>query len=85
MHIILHVQNLITNYLLYSPFNVLFLALFILRYVYWYLLFFVVVVQVEGIVHTNRQDTSNSQYQGVIKNGDALLNRVQKLARIINV
>ena len=41
--------------------------------------------KVDGVVQTNRQDSTNAQYQGVIKHGDALLNRVQKLARIVNV
>ena len=38
-----------------------------------------------GIVETNRPDEKNAQYQAVIKHGDALLNRIQKLARVINV
>ena len=37
-----------------------------------------------GVVQTNRPDLANAQYQGVIKQGDVLLNRVQKLARAIN-
>eukprot|EP00949_MAST-11_sp_MAST-11-sp1_P003390 g3390.t1 len=37
------------------------------------------------IVETNRPDEKNAQYQAVIKHGDALLNRIQKLARVINV
>jgi 26S proteasome regulatory subunit N7 len=38
-----------------------------------------------GVVETNRPDALNSQYEMIIKQGDALLNRVQKLARAINV
>jgi 26S proteasome regulatory subunit N7 len=36
-------------------------------------------------VITNRPDTKNAQYQSVIKGGDILLNRVQKLSRVINI
>ncbi|KAL7638323.1 UNVERIFIED_CONTAM: hypothetical protein RMT77_010891 [Armadillidium vulgare] len=41
--------------------------------------------KVGGIVETNRPDSKNWQYQAVIKHGDILLNRVQKLSRVINV
>lgn len=41
--------------------------------------------KVRGIVITNRPDTKNAQYQSVIKHGDILLNRVQKLSRVINI
>ncbi|XP_026473130.1 26S proteasome non-ATPase regulatory subunit 6 [Ctenocephalides felis] len=41
--------------------------------------------RVGGIVETNRPDTKNSQYQAIIKQGDLLLNRVQKLSRVINI
>jgi len=41
--------------------------------------------KVGGIVETNRPDSKNSQYQAVIKQGDALLNRIQKLSRVINL
>jgi len=37
------------------------------------------------IVETNRPDQKNWQYQEVIKRGDLLLNRVQKLSRVINI
>ena len=40
---------------------------------------------VGGIVITNRPDLKNSQYQATIKQGDILLNRVQKLSRVINI
>jgi len=39
--------------------------------------------KVSGIVETNRPDAKNAQYQNTIKQGDSLLNRVQKLARLV--
>ncbi|CAM0134908.1 proteasome regulatory particle subunit [Umbelopsis sp. WA50703] len=44
-----------------------------------------VIDKVNGIIETNRPDNKNAQYQTVIKQGDVLLNRVQKLSRVINV
>lgn len=41
--------------------------------------------KVGGIVETNRPDSKNWQYQETIKRGDLLLNRVQKLSRVINI
>ncbi|XP_071082389.1 26S proteasome non-ATPase regulatory subunit 6-like [Haliotis cracherodii] len=41
--------------------------------------------KVGGIVETNRPDSKNWQYQATIKQGDILLNRVQKLSRVINI
>jgi len=41
--------------------------------------------KVGGIVVTNRPDCKNGQYQSCIKQGDILLNRVQKLSRVINI
>jgi len=41
--------------------------------------------KVGGIVETNRSDSKNIQYQNTIKNGDLLLNRIQKLSRVINL
>lgn len=41
--------------------------------------------KVAGVIETNRPDAKNAQYQGAIKKGDLLLNRIQKLARVINV
>jgi len=41
--------------------------------------------KVGGIVITNRPDSKNAQYQACIKQGDILLNRVQKLSRVINI
>lgn len=40
---------------------------------------------VAGIVVTNRPDQKNQQYRKVVKDGDSLLNRVQKLSRVINI
>lgn len=41
--------------------------------------------RVGRIVETNRPDNKNWQYQATIKQGDLLLNRVQKLSRVINI
>ncbi|RWS30570.1 26S proteasome non-ATPase regulatory subunit 6-like protein [Leptotrombidium deliense] len=41
--------------------------------------------KVNEIVETNRPDTKNYQYQAYIKQGDILLNRIQKLSRVINI
>jgi 26S proteasome regulatory subunit N7 len=41
--------------------------------------------KVGGIVETTRPDKKNWQYQETIKKGDILLNRVQKLSRVINI
>lgn len=41
--------------------------------------------RVGGMVETNRSDQKNAQYLTVIKKGDLLLNRIQKLARVIDV
>ncbi|KAI2799256.1 26S proteasome non-ATPase regulatory subunit 6 [Blomia tropicalis] len=41
--------------------------------------------KVNGIVETNRPDAKNHQYQSCIKHGDMLLNRIQKLSRVINI
>jgi len=41
--------------------------------------------RVGGIVETNRPDLKNAQFNSVIKQGDLLLNRVQKLSRVINI
>jgi len=40
---------------------------------------------VGGILETMRPDSKNAQYQALIKQGDLLLNRVQKLSRVIDV
>jgi len=41
--------------------------------------------KVGGIVETNRPDSKNAQYQSTIKHGDLMLNRIQKLSRVINL
>jgi len=41
--------------------------------------------KVGGIVETNRPDSKNAQYQAFIKQGDLMLNRIQKLSRVINL
>ncbi|CAN0498645.1 unnamed protein product, partial [Ectocarpus sp. 12 AP-2014] len=40
--------------------------------------------KVGGVVETNRPDSKNAQYQACIKQGDLLLNRVQKLGRVVD-
>jgi 26S proteasome regulatory subunit N7 len=39
---------------------------------------------VAGVIETTRPDAKNSQYQAAIKQGDALLNRLQKLSKVID-
>lgn len=39
--------------------------------------------KVNGIVHVNRTHSKNAHYQDIIKKGDLLLNRIQRLSRII--
>eukprot|EP01112_Ceratiomyxa_fruticulosa_P012909 TRINITY_DN3599_c0_g1_i1.p1 TRINITY_DN3599_c0_g1~~TRINITY_DN3599_c0_g1_i1.p1 ORF type:complete len:388 (-),score=71.09 TRINITY_DN3599_c0_g1_i1:128-1291(-) len=41
--------------------------------------------KVGGIVETTRPDAKNAQYQSTIKQGDLLLNRIQKLSRVIHL
>ena len=38
---------------------------------------------VAGVVETSRPDAKSAQYQAVLKQGDALLNKVQRLSRIV--
>ncbi|KAJ2879028.1 proteasome regulatory particle subunit, partial [Coemansia aciculifera] len=44
-----------------------------------------VIDKVGGVVETNRPDTKNAQYQNTIKQGDLLLNRIQKLSGIVSI
>ncbi|KAJ3369239.1 26S proteasome non-ATPase regulatory subunit 6 [Kappamyces sp. JEL0680] len=44
-----------------------------------------VIDKVAGVVETNRPDAKNAQYQQTLKDGDNLLNSIQKLSRVINV
>lgn len=41
--------------------------------------------KVGDVVETNRPDKKNAQYQEIIKKGDALLNQVQKLGRVVEM
>lgn len=41
--------------------------------------------QVAGVIVTKRLNVKNTKYQATIKEGDLLLNRIQKLSRVINV
>ncbi|XP_050377823.1 26S proteasome non-ATPase regulatory subunit 6 homolog [Argentina anserina] len=41
--------------------------------------------KVSGVLETNRPDAKNSLYQATIKQGDFLLNRIQKLSRVIDL
>lgn len=41
--------------------------------------------KVAGIIETNRPDAKNALYQDSIKKGDLLLNRIQKLSKVIDV
>jgi len=38
-----------------------------------------------GVVETNRPDEKNAQYREMIQKGDTLLNRIQKLARVVDL
>jgi len=38
-----------------------------------------------GVVETNRPDEKNAQYRDMIQKGDTLLNRIQKLARVVDL
>lgn len=39
--------------------------------------------KVHGIVETNRPSAKNAQYETVVKQGDVLLNSVQKLSKVL--
>merc|ERR1711935_444256 len=41
--------------------------------------------KVGGVVETNRPDLKNAQYKDMIMKGDLLLNRIQKLGRVVDV
>jgi 26S proteasome regulatory subunit N7 len=38
-----------------------------------------------GVVETNRPDLKNAQYRDMIQKGDHLLNRIQKLSRVVDL
>ena len=41
--------------------------------------------KVSGVVNSTRPDSKNAYYQAAVKEGDQLLNRLQKLSRVINL
>jgi 26S proteasome regulatory subunit N7 len=41
--------------------------------------------KVGGVIETNRPDAKNAQYQACIRQGDQLLNRIQKLSQVIHI
>ncbi|EGG15289.1 26S proteasome non-ATPase regulatory subunit 6 [Cavenderia fasciculata] len=41
--------------------------------------------KVSGVIETTRSDNKNSMYKQTLQQGDNLLNRIQKLSRVINV
>ena len=41
--------------------------------------------KVAGVVETNRADAKTALYQQTIKQGDLLLNRLQKLSKVIDI
>jgi 26S proteasome regulatory subunit N7 len=41
--------------------------------------------KVAGVIETRRPDSKNALYQAVVKQGDTMLNRLQKLGRVIHV
>lgn len=38
-----------------------------------------------GVIRTSRPDATNAQYREVIQKGDLLLNRIQTLARVVDL
>jgi 26S proteasome regulatory subunit N7 len=38
-----------------------------------------------GVIVANRPDKRNGEYQAIIKNGDLLLNKIQRLARVVSL
>jgi 26S proteasome regulatory subunit N7 len=49
------------------------------------LLLLLLLLQVGGIIETKRPDQKNALYLETIRRGDLLLNRVQKLSRVVDV
>ncbi|KAK7819525.1 26s proteasome non-atpase regulatory subunit 6 like protein [Quercus suber] len=41
--------------------------------------------KVAGVLETNRPDAKNALYEATIKQGDFLLNRIQKLSRVVDL
>lgn len=48
-------------------------------------LHFVSSPQINDVIETTRPDAKNAQYHQLIQHGDALLNRIQQLARVVSV
>jgi 26S proteasome regulatory subunit N7 len=48
-------------------------------------LLLLLLLQVGGIIETKRPDQKNALYLETIRRGDLLLNRVQKLSRVVDV
>jgi len=44
-----------------------------------------VIDRVNGIVETNRPDSKNAQYQSLVKEGDLLLNKLQKYQAVVRL
>jgi 26S proteasome regulatory subunit N7 len=40
---------------------------------------------IEGVVETNRPDNKNAQYQTLVKEGDLLLNKLQKYQAVVRL
>jgi hypothetical protein len=79
-----NVPNLVSRPRLIAPVFAVFLSLVLSCAALRSLRFLVSSFQVSGVVETTRPDARNAQYAAVIKDGDALLNRVQKLSRVIS-
>lgn len=43
-----------------------------------------VIDKVNGVVLTNKVDRRTEQYQSVLKHGDQIINKLQKLGRVIS-
>ena len=41
--------------------------------------------RVNGVIETNRPDDKNKQYQGVVKQGDALITKLQKYGQAVRL
>ena len=41
--------------------------------------------RVEGVIVTNQLDQKNTEYHAMVKAGDGLLNRIQKLSRVVDI
>lgn len=41
--------------------------------------------KIAGIIETTRPDARTAKYQSILKQGDVLLNRIQRLARVVSM